>query len=319
MKKEFSICGLTIEAGRKVQDYVKILDTETRMPVTIINGKNEGKTILITAGIHGAEYPCIKTAIELAKEIKPEMVNGQIVIVHPVNMQAFEARCAAIVPEDNKNINRLFPGDKNGSISDKIAYVLTHEFQDKSDFYFDIHGGDLHEELHPYIYYPGACEKEISEKSREVASIFDVDYMVKSSATTGAYNSAAIRGIPCVLVERGGAGFCRRDDVDKYKEDMFRALRVLGVLNGEYDKVEKTIVEIDNVKYIDSSKNGCIEMFVSAGDKVKKAQKLYSITDLFGNIIDTYNAEFNGVILYNTISLAINEGESIIAYGELNN
>ncbi len=131
MKKEFSICGLTLKNYGKIQDYVKILDTETKIPVTIINGKNEGKTVLITAGIHGGEYPCIRTAIELARDINPEIVNGQIIIIHPVNMQAFKDKSAGIVPEDGKNINRVFPGDKNGTISDKIAYVITHEFQDK--------------------------------------------------------------------------------------------------------------------------------------------------------------------------------------------
>ena len=318
MEKDFSIYGLTIKGCGKIQDYVKILDTETKMPVTVINGKNEGKTILITAGIHGAEYPCIRTAIELAKEIEPENVCGQIIIVHPVNMQGFEGRCAAVVPEDNKNINRLFPGKADGSISDKIAYVITHEFQDKADFYIDMHGGDLHEELYPYVYYPGACEDYISNRSREIAEIFDVDYMVKSSATTGAYNSAAIRGIPSILIERGGAGFCRRDTVEKYKSDMFRALEVEGVLKSDTVKKEKKPVEIDNVIYIDSEKNGCLEMFVSAGEKVNKGQLLYNISDLFGNIVDEYCAEFDGVILYNTVSLAINEGQSIIAYGKLN-
>lgn len=102
MKKEFSICGLTLKNYGKIQDYVKILDTETKIPVTIINGKNEGKTVLITAGIHGGEYPCIRTAIELARDINPEIVNGQIIIIHPVNMQAFKDKSAGIVPEDGK-------------------------------------------------------------------------------------------------------------------------------------------------------------------------------------------------------------------------
>lgn len=318
MKKEFSICGLTLKNYGKIQDYVKILDTETKIPVTIINGKNEGKTVLITAGIHGGEYPCIRTAIELARDINPESVNGQIIIIHPVNMQAFKDKSAGIVPEDGKNINRVFPGDKNGTISDKIAYVLTHEFQDKCDFYFDMHGGDLHEELHPYVYYPGICEDEICNRSKEIAKIFNVDYMVKSNATSGAYNSAAIRGIPSILIERGGCGICRREEVEKYKKDMIIALRGLGVLEGDVLRNEQSPIEITNVKYIDSLKNGCLEMFVKAGERIVQGQKLYEVIDLFGNVIDTYYAEFQGIVLYNTVSLAINKGESIIAYGELN-
>lgn len=38
--------------------------------------------------------------------------------------------------------------------------------------------------------------------------------MVKSNATTGAYNSAAIRGIPSILIERGGRGIWSREEVD---------------------------------------------------------------------------------------------------------
>ena len=107
MKKNINICGLNADSGKKVQGFVNILDTDTKMPVTIINGQEDGNIVLLTAGIHGAEYPCIKTAIELAKEIEPKEVKGAVIIVHPVNTQAFIERRVAIVPEDNKNINRV--------------------------------------------------------------------------------------------------------------------------------------------------------------------------------------------------------------------
>lgn len=80
-----------------------------------------------------------------------------------------------------------------------------------------MHSGDIHEELHPYVYYPGLPNNEISEKSREVAKILDMEFMVRSMATTGAYNCAAISGIPSLLIERGGAGLCLREDIEAYK------------------------------------------------------------------------------------------------------
>lgn len=319
MNKIFNVCKVEVNQNEKIQTYIDILDTNTKMPVTIINGKNEGKTVLITAGVHGCEYPCIKTAIELAKEIKPQDVSGQLIIIHPANTQGFFNRRAAIVPEDNKNLNRVFPGDKNGTISEKIAYVLTNEFQKIADFYFDIHGGDIHEDLHPYVYYPGIGDEEVIRKSREIAECINVSYMVKSSATTGAYNSAAINGTPSILIERGGCGVCKDEDVKKYKEDMYNALAVLGVLdNKNCISKNEDIIEIENVKYIDSTQDGCLEMFVKPGDKIKKGEKLCIVTDLFGNIINTYYAEFDCVILYNTVSFAIKKDESIIAYGEIN-
>ena len=311
------ICKLEAKKGTKVQDFINILDTDVKMPVTLINGEREGKTILITSGIHGAEYPAIKTAIELAKEINPSEVSGKIIIVHPVNLEGFEQRKAAIMPRDGKNLNRVFPGDLKGSISDKIAYVITHEFQDKADFYFDIHGGDVFEDLFPYVYYPGVASEEVIKISRDIAKTLNVKYMVKSSATTGSYNSAAIRGVPSILIERGSLGRCEAEDVNNYKKDMLNALAVLGVLDRKVEENKEEPKEIENVMYIDSEYKGCWTYFVKAGDLINKGQKIGEITDYFGNILCTYYAEFSGIMLYNTVSLAVDKGTSLVAYGKI--
>ena len=317
MTREINICGLNAKSGEKIQGFVNILDSDTKMPVTIINGVKEGKTVLFTAGIHGAEYPCIKTAIELSKEINPFNVSGTIIIIHPVNTQGFIGRNAAIMPEDNKNINRVFPGNENGTISDKIAHVLTTKFQKISDFYVDMHGGDLHESLYSYVYYPGIGEDDVIRKSKAIAEKVKVDYMVKSSAITGAYNSAAILGTPSILIERGGCGVCKKEDVEAYKKDIYNILKSLHVLDNIEEEI-KTPLEIKEVKYIDSEYDGCLEMHVKSGEKIKKGQKLYEITDFFGNVLTEYNSEYDGVVLYNTVSYAISKNSSIIAYGKLN-
>ena len=69
MKNILEINGLKAEVATKVQGCINILDTDRKIPVTLINGAKEGKSLLITAGVHGGEYPCIKAAIEIAKEI----------------------------------------------------------------------------------------------------------------------------------------------------------------------------------------------------------------------------------------------------------
>ena len=72
----------------------------------------------------------------------------------------------------------IFPGDENGTISEKIAYVISNELQTKADFYLDIHGGDVHEELLPHIYYPGLAEENVVKSSIEMAKCFNVPYIV---------------------------------------------------------------------------------------------------------------------------------------------
>lgn len=110
MSQDMTICGLEIKRGTKLRTMLPVPDTMTKIPLTVINGVEEGPTLLITAGIHGGEYPGIAAAIELGRDIEPEHVRGCLIILHPVNIQGFWARREFIVPEDGKNLNRVFPG-----------------------------------------------------------------------------------------------------------------------------------------------------------------------------------------------------------------
>lgn len=203
MSADFSTCGLAVPRGTKLRTYLDVPESKVKIPITIINGHEDGPTILITAGIHGSEYPGIAAAMELGRDIEPEHVKGLLIMMHPVNIQGFWARREFIVPEDGKNLNRVFPGDPCGTLSERIAYMISSNFFTVADFYVDLHSGDIHESLHPYVYYPGQPTAEIEEKSRSVAKVLNMEYMVRSMATGGAYNYAASTGLPSILIERG--------------------------------------------------------------------------------------------------------------------
>lgn len=308
---------LSADAGEKKQGFVSVLDTRAKLPVTLINGTKPGKTVLITAGIHGGEFPCIQTAIELAQELDPHHISGRIILVHPVNTSAFEEICPAIVPEDGKNLNRVFPGSEDGTLAEQIAFVLTRDFQSQADFYLDLHGGDIHEALTPFVFFPGNAEESVCTRSRQAASVLNMKYMLRSNAKTGAYNSAALRGLPALLIERGGCALWSEDEVSAYKKDVHNLLRHLQVLPGAVELPKKAPIEITKAIYLRADCTGCWYPSVQAGERVKIGQKLGEIRDFFGNTLDTYFSEINGVILYLTVSLSIKKDRSLIAYGEL--
>lgn len=128
MSNTLHICGLKVERGQKLQTYLPVLGTNTKIPITIINGQNDGPTLLITAGIHGGEYPGIAAAIEISKAIEAEILSGCLIIIHPVNIRSFWERSAFVTPDDGKNLNREFPGDVNGTLSQKTAWLLSQHF-----------------------------------------------------------------------------------------------------------------------------------------------------------------------------------------------
>lgn len=258
----------------------------------------------------------IQSAIELSQEIDPENINGTVIIFHPVNYSGFFHKIPAVMPEDNKNLNRAFPGIENGSISDKIAYHFSKFLYPQLDFFIDLHGGDLYERATNFVYSPGIGDNKVIEVSHEVAQVLSVPYRVRSSAKTGAYNSAAIQGVPSMLIERGGNGLWNNEEVKEYKKDI---LSVLGYFNIIDILNEKNLnqKEISIAKYISSEVDGFWYPRYKAGEKFNEGDLLGEIKDCFGNIITSYYAEFDGVILYGVFSLAIKKSEEILAYGKI--
>lgn len=80
------------------------------------------KTMLFTAGIHGGEYMGIKAAALLVETLTPQDVRGSVIILHCCNPQAFFAHRPFVVPGDGKNLYTSFPGDSEGSLTEKIAH-----------------------------------------------------------------------------------------------------------------------------------------------------------------------------------------------------
>lgn len=315
MKTDISFGGLSAAPGEKIQGYVPLGPSSHQIPATLINGKSEGKTVLISSGIHGSEYPGILTAMELARELTPEMIRGQLILLHPVNVSAFYNRVSYLHPEVGENLNRLYPGSKDGSLAEQIAYYMGEEYHKRVDFVLDLHGGDIHEHLLPYVYCPGVGDEKVLEESYQAARLLTANYLVQSTSTTGFYNSCAVSGTPALLIERGSRGLWSRQEVADYKADIRNLLVYLGLLEGTVHKPAKEAHLLTNVTYLDAPASGCWLPDVELDQRVKAGQRLGVITDFFGNILEEIYAEYDSIILYLAVSLGIQKEDSLITYG----
>ncbi|WP_455265743.1 succinylglutamate desuccinylase/aspartoacylase family protein [Phascolarctobacterium sp.] len=318
MKQTITFGGISAAPGTRAQGWAPVLDTDYKLPVSVINGSKEGKSVLITSAIHGCEYPSIEAVFRLAERLNPEDVSGQLVFINPVNVDGFLQRRPYIIPQDGKNLNRLFPGNPEGSLGDKIAYVLTEEFQRNVDFHIDTHGGDIPERQMAYVYYPGVSENTEALRISEEATdyVLHADFMIKSQATNHAYNYAAICGIPSIELELGDCATWSEAEVALYMENITNVLRYLGVLPGEAVKRTAPIKRITQGEYLDADASGRWYAYVTREDRVRKGQKLGEIRDFFGHVLHEYYAKFDGVVLMVVATLAIKKGDAIIAYGD---
>ena len=315
--REFCLGNFTVEPGKKKNGFLRI-GGEFQLPATILHGEQPGKTVLITAGIHAEEYVGIQSALELSEMLKVQKIAGTVVIVKVVNRKAFELRSGSDSHEDGKNLNRVFPGNKEGTWSERLAYAIEKELLSIADYYIDLHSGDSYEQLTPYVYYAGAAAKEVVEQSREMAQQADVPYMVGSNvAMGGCYNYAASLGIPSILLERGQMGGWTKEESHSTRRDVRNILCHLGIYQGEKDYRNYYPLEVKDMCYQAANEQGLWYPCKKPGDMIQQGDMLGVIKDYEGKILEVCKAEYGGVILYQTGSLQVQESGSVIAYGRI--
>ena len=314
MSDLFQVGSLSAAPGAKVQGYLEVKGTPVKMPVTLINGARPGKTVVITGGTHGGEYPGVEASIRLAKSLTPEMVSGRVAIVHPVNVPAFFAKLQYVGPYDGLNLNREYPGLATGTVTQRIAYTISSLLFTQADFYMDLHGGDIHEALTPFVIYSKLGSPEQVESSLAGAKALGVKYVVGSVSTTGTFGCAATMGVPGFLGEIGNCGLWSEAEVEAYVTGVENVLRLQKVLEGPVLENPGAVV-LEPMKGLNAEQTGCWYPSVKIDETVKKGQKLGEIRDCFSNLLGEYFAPCDGVMLYVISSLPINAGEPIVALG----
>ena len=317
-EQSFQLGDVTVRRGEKYQGDISFANGDIVLPGTIICGKLPGKTMLITGGVHSGEYVGIQACVELGAELQPEKTVGTIVILKVLNRPAFENRAGSLGLSDGKNLNRVFPGNPNGTEMERLAWAITKEVYPKVDYYIDLHSGDDFEALTPYVYYAGKAAQEVTEVSRKMAEQVDVPYMVRSMVSSGgAYNYAASKGIASILLERGGMGAWTSEEVNSDKRDVRNILSSLDIYQIRRDVRNYVPMEVTDVCYQAASEDGLWYPAAKPGDMVAEGALLGTIRDYNGKLRETCRAEYTGVVLYQTGSLQVTEGGPVVAYGRI--
>ncbi len=317
-EQSFQLGDVTVRRGEKYQGDISFANGDIVLPGTIICGKLPGKTMLITGGVHSGEYVGIQACVELGAALQPEKTVGTIVILKVLNRPAFENRAGSLGLSDGKNLNRVFPGNPNGTEMERLAWAITKEVYPKVDYYIDLHSGDDFEALTPYVYYAGKAAQEVTEVSRKMAEQVDVPYMVRSMVSSGgAYNYAASKGIASILLERGGMGAWTSEEVNSDKRDVRNILSSLGMYQIRRDVRNYVPMEVTDVRYQAASEDGLWYPAAKPGDMVAEGALLGTIRDYNGKLRETCRAEYTGVVLYQTGSLQVTEGGPAVAYGRI--
>lgn len=303
-------CGHEVAAGQK-----KTILLAEGLEADVYCGARVGKTLVIAAGVHGCEYVGIEALRRMRQMLDPERLSGNVILLPLINAAGFFEGRKQLVPEDGKNLNREFPGKKDGTRSERLAYTIEQCIYPYADFLLDLHGGDCNEALIPLVFYPAAGQHEINEAALEGAKVLSVPYRVRSVARNGLYSYAVQKGIPSLLVERGGAGLWSEEEIQSCLGDLFRILDYLEIQKTVAEPVRQT--EITEAVYEEAEEDGFWYPSVSEGERVQSGEIIGILKTWPEERNIELRARFSGVILYYTTALGVQKGTPLAAYGKI--
>ncbi len=307
---------LTATPGNKTRgkQAVNVQNHALELPFFLINGARPGPTLAVTGGIHGAEYASIEAALQLGRSIEPQDLRGRLIVAPVVTVPSFKARSIYINPLDGKNINRVFPGNANGTASEQLADWIFTNVMREADYYVDLHGGDLNEALVPFTLVPRTGNQAVDEGSLEMAKVFGIRYLVVDTLRGSTCQAAADAGIPAILTESGGQGIWRQEHITAHTTGLNRLLRHLRMLDGP--PVEPLPFQImQQFVWLRSEHDGYYYPKVQVAEMVSEGQDLGYVADFEGNVLQSIKAPVAGAVLFLVSSLAMNKGDPLLAIG----
>ncbi|UCF42080.1 MAG: succinylglutamate desuccinylase/aspartoacylase family protein [Gemmatimonadota bacterium] len=316
----FTVGPVVAGPGQQASGYLEIaagVDEGTSIPVTVVHGAGPGPVLALIAGTHGYEYPPITALQQVRATLDPARLAGTVIMVHVANMPSFLGRTVYYSPVDGKNLNRVYPGRPDGTVSERIAHAITTEVIDRADYVIDLHCGDGNEALRPYTYWMITGDAELDAASRELAIAFGLDHIVidrgrpdDAGASVYTANTGLTRGKPSITTETGQLGTNDAEWVALAERGVWNLLRHLRMMPGEVER-PGAIVWLDRYEVLRSPVTGIFRPAVRDGYAVAEGGLIGTLVDFFGEPIEEVRAPFAGIVNYVVATPPVREGEPL--------
>ncbi|GAB4232018.1 MAG: succinylglutamate desuccinylase/aspartoacylase family protein [Stanieria sp.] len=299
-----------IEPGqlRRLDIPVGRLPTQTMLslPVTVINGKQAGPKLWLSAAIHGDELNGVEIIRQVIEQVQPEKLAGTLIAVPIVNLFGFIEQSRYL--PDRRDLNRSFPGSENGSLASRLANLFMREIVKHSTHGIDLHTAAIHRMNLPQV----RANLEDSETYR-CAQAFNAPIMMHATTRDGSLRQAATnQGIPVLLYEGGEALRFEPYAIRVGVTGVLRVMQYLGMAQFPQLPPPITSVEIRQSKWIRAFRGGIFHREVSLGEQVEKKQPLGFITDAFGEDKSVVRASVSGIVIGYNQNPLVNQGDGMI-------
>lgn len=251
------------------------------IPITVAKN-GDGPTALLTGANHGDEYEGPLALVELAANIQAAELTGRVIIIPFMNMPAFTAGTRTS-PIDAGNMNRVFPGRPDGSITEKIADYFQRYLLPMADIVLDFHSGGKTLDFLPFAASHILEDKEQQARCCAARDAFNAPFSMQmlEIESAGMYDDAVEgMGKTFVTTELGGTGTSTPQTVEIARKGVRNLLIHAGITQGNLNIAPtRHLVQDDDDCFHFSPLSGMIEFVKTLGDPVAKGDLLARIWD----------------------------------------
>lgn len=289
--------------------------------VVDVVGARPGPRLCVMAGMHPNEVSSVEAARRLEYAFEPAEMRGVVSIITVLNTDAWASRAIGITPTDGKNINFCFPGNPEGSFSERLAFDLLEHWSRDSVCLADLHGGDLGEDLMPYTICQLTGDPDFDRRAMAVAQSFESDVVVAldpsyleggGRSVTGLARSGRLGG----FAEAGMGGVIGESHVEMHFSGVLALAELFEICPaGRVARSTKDRQVLDGYTWLPCPITGWADMMVHAGETVQAGQLVARIADMAGSKKVEVLAPNSGVVLWCDTHPAVTGGSNIAGIG----
>ncbi len=255
-----------------------------RIPMAVIaNGK--GPTVILEGGNHGDEYEGPIVIGELMRDLDPKSIQGRLICIPAINLPA-AAMGQRVSPYDGLNLNRTFPGDPLGSITQQISSYVSETLFPMADAFLDLHSGGSSMVNIPSAIIEPADDPAHLQRNIDAVVAFDapMTVVISNRGDPRTSTATAVRaGLTCVGTEMAGGGTVTPAAVEICRRGVQNVLAHLGVLPPPKTKKQPgPMFAIPARGHVLATADGVFEPFHVHGAKVSAGQpagRIHHLTD----------------------------------------
>jgi predicted deacylase len=282
--------------------------TEIDLFAHVFKSKQEGPTLLITGGVHGDEINGVEIVRRMIQSpLLKRLKMGTVIAIPLVNVYGF-INFSRDFP-DGKDVNRSFPGTKNGSLASRIAYTFTTKILAHANYCIDFHTGGRSIYNYPQVRY----DKKDSA-SKQLAEVFSTPFLIESSHIANSFRKTAFqKQIPTIVYEGGESSRIDEFSISEALKGIERVLSNLGMI--KKTESHSSTIMLQDKTWVRANKSGIFIAEKYAGNYVEKGEVLGSVTDPNNTYHSKVKAKVAGYIFAHNNNPVVNKGDALFHMG----